>query len=66
MWMEVLCWIYWSSKECACCTCDPSVHLSVPAVGFVYVIVSRLGSWPTNMASASHLHIQARVQKRKT
>ena len=29
---EVLCWInrVWSSTECACCTCDPSVHLSVP------------------------------------
>ena len=27
-----------SSKECACCTCDPSVHLSVPSVCFVYVL----------------------------
>ena len=33
--MKVLCWIYrvWSSKECACCACDPSVHLSVPSIG---------------------------------
>ena len=25
--VEVVCWIYrvWSSKECACCACDPSV-----------------------------------------
>ena len=36
MWVEALCWIHrvWSSKECAC---DPSVHLSVPSIGFVYV-----------------------------
>ena len=40
MWMEVLCWIYhvWSSKECACCACDPSVQY-VPSIGFVYVFV---------------------------
>ena len=27
----VLCWIHhvWSSKECACCVCDPSVHLNI-------------------------------------
>ena len=39
MWVEVLCWIYhvWSSKECACCTCDPSVHLSVPSICFVFM-----------------------------
>ena len=24
----------WSSRECACCACDPSVHLSVPSIGF--------------------------------
>ena len=23
----------------ACCVCDPSVHLSVPSIGFVYVFV---------------------------
>ena len=41
--MEVLCWIdrVWSSKECAGCACDPSVHLSVPSIGFVYVFVCR-------------------------
>ena len=32
----------WSSKECACCVCDPSVHLSVPSIGFVYVFVCYL------------------------
>ena len=39
MWVEVLCRIgrVWSSKECVCCACDPSVHLSVPCIGFVYV-----------------------------
>ena len=36
MWLEVD--RAWSSKECACCACDPSVHLSVPSVGFVYVL----------------------------
>ena len=39
MWIEVLCWIdrVWSSKECACCACDPSVHLSVPSIGYIFV-----------------------------
>ena len=39
----VLCWIYriWSFKECACCACDPNVHLSVHSIGFVYVFVCR-------------------------
>ena len=41
--MEVLCWIdrEWSSKECACCVCDPSVHLGVPSIGFVYAFECR-------------------------
>ena len=38
----VLCRIdhVWSSKECVCCACDPSVLLTVPSIGlfmFVYV-----------------------------
>ena len=43
MCVEVLCWIVyvWSSKECACCACDPHVHLSVPAIGFIYDFVCR-------------------------
>ena len=43
MWVEVFYWIYhvWYSKEYACCACDPSVHLSVPSIGFVYVFVCR-------------------------
>ena len=43
VWVVVLCWIdrLWSSKECASCACGPSVHLSVPSIGFVYVLVSR-------------------------
>ena len=42
VWVEVLCWIdsVWSSKECVCCACDPSVHLSVPSIGLVYVATS--------------------------
>ena len=27
--------------ECACCVCDPGVHLSVPSIGFVCVFVCR-------------------------
>ena len=36
MWVEVLCWIYrvWSSQKCACCACDPSVHIDVSSTGF--------------------------------
>ena len=39
----MLCWIdrVRSSKECVCRACDPSVHLSVPSIGFVCVIVCR-------------------------
>ena len=35
----VLCWIdrVWSSTECACCACDPSVHLRVSSICFVCV-----------------------------
>ena len=29
------------SKECACSACDPSVILSVPSIGFVYVFGCR-------------------------
>ena len=37
----MLCWInrVWSSNECLCCACDPSVHLDVSSTGFVYVYV---------------------------
>ena len=31
----------WSSMDCACCSCDPIVHLSVSSIGFVSVFVSR-------------------------
>ena len=31
----------WSSKECVCCACDPSVHLSVHFIGSVHVCVKR-------------------------
>ena len=43
VWVKVLCWVdhVWSSKECACCACDPSVHLSVPSIDFVNVFVCR-------------------------
>ena len=37
MSVELLCWIdrVWSSNECACCACDPSMYLSAPSIGFV-------------------------------
>ena len=43
MWVELLCWIdcVWSFNECVCCACDPSMHLDVPFIGFVYVCVCR-------------------------
>ena len=44
MWVEVLCRIdrVWSFKLCVCCVCsDPSVHLDVPSIGFVYAFVWR-------------------------
>ena len=46
---EVLCWIdhVWYSKECVCCACDPSVHLSVPSIRFVFVSES----WITGVCS---------------
>ena len=28
-------------KECVCCACDPSVHLSVPSICLIYVYVCR-------------------------
>ena len=41
MWVEVevLCWmdLVWYSVLC----CDPSVHLNVPSIGFVYVMYVR-------------------------
>ena len=43
MCVEVLCWIdhVWSSIECEWCACDPSMHLSVLSICFVYVFVYR-------------------------
>ena len=36
MWLEVLCWIdhVWSSNECVCCACDPSVRIDAPSICF--------------------------------
>ena len=36
VWVEVLCWIdrVWSSKGFVCCVWGPSVHPSVPSIGF--------------------------------
>ena len=56
VWMEVLCWIYseWSFKECVCCSCDPSVHISDPSIGcsccasYLLVCCVHLPTGPTN------------------
>ena len=37
-WIECV----WSSKECVCCACDPSVHLDVSFIGCVYVCGSQV------------------------
>ena len=62
VWMEVLCWIYrvLSSNECAYCACDPSVHLSIPPIGFVYVfcmleVISSFKIWRTGSQVSSLL-----------
>ena len=36
----MLYWIdrVWSSRECTCCACEPSVHLSVPSVEGMSVV----------------------------
>ena len=41
--LEVVCLIHrvLSYTECACCAYDPSVHLSVPSICFVYTFVCR-------------------------
>ena len=58
--MEALCWIdrVWSSTECACCACDPSVHISVPSIClfvFLYVggylLIYEFESWITGFCS---------------
>ena len=35
------CMVFERMCDCACCSCDPSVYLSVPSIGFVYVFVCR-------------------------
>ena len=53
----MFCWIdsVWSSKECACCASDPSVHLRVPSIGlFVFLYVGSyllIESWITGVCS---------------
>ena len=48
--VEVLCWIdhVWSSKECACCVSDSSVHLNVTSICFcmseIITLFKRAGS----------------------
>ena len=46
MWVEVICSIgrVWSSNECACCACDPSVHISVPLIVFLKYFFWKAGS----------------------
>ena len=54
----MLCWIdrVLSSKECAWCACDTSVHLSVPSIGFVYVFcMSEFISSFKSLRTGSHV-----------
>ena len=46
VWLLFCCWMLWKYLVCvdvlcwidrACCACDPSMHLSVPSIGFVFV-----------------------------
>ena len=43
VWLEVLYWVdyVWCSKECVCCTCDPSERLDAPSICFVCVFICR-------------------------
>ena len=42
----------WYSKECACFSCDPNVHLSVPSIGFcMSEVISSFKSWITGVCS---------------
>ena len=44
------------SKECACCACTTSVHLSVPSIGFcLCLIISEVISSFMSLRAGSHL-----------
>ena len=49
----MLCWIdhVWSSKECACWACDPSVHLRGPSIGFVLSMSEVISSFKKDFKS---------------
>ena len=54
----MLCWIdhVWSSKECVCCACDPSVRLGAPSICLVlyvgsYLLIYEFESWITGVCS---------------
>ena len=57
VWVEALCWIdrVLSSKECVCCACDPSVHLSVPSIGFIRFCMSKVISSFRSLRTGSQL-----------
>ena len=46
MWVEVLCWKdrVWSSKECLCCICDPSVRLDAPSICLFVSVCRKLST----------------------
>ena len=57
VWVEVLCWIdrVLSSKECACCACDPSVYLSVHSIGCLRFCMSEVISSFKSLRAGSHV-----------
>ena len=57
MWVEVLCWIdrVWSSKEFACCACDPvCIKVFHPYVLFVSLYVGVISTFKS-LRAGSHV-----------
>ena len=44
----------WSSKECMCCACDPSMHIDVPSISYVCYCVFRKLSPHLRVAELDH------------
>ena len=44
-------------KACVCCPCDPSVHLSVPSIGFVFICVCLKLSPNLRLVAVTMMHV---------
>ena len=53
----MFCWIdhVWSSKECVCCACDPSVHISVPSMFCLWFCMSEVISSFKSLRAGSQM-----------